>query len=112
MEKLGYTKGQKSYKQLLNDRKKSFNKATGVEYPNPAALEFEHANAMVNALRMRGYRSPTQLANVPDDVLIEVHKDVGMLNNLGFAKASINRRSALSKANLYGSMSEWIAISL
>lgn len=101
MEKLGYTKGQKSYKQLLNDRKKSFNKATGVEYPNPAALEFEHANAMVNALRMRGYRSPTQLANVPDDVLIEVHKDVGMLNNLGFAKASINRRSALSKANLY-----------
>ena len=101
MEKLGYTPGQKSFKQLLNDRKRSFNKATGVEYPNPAALEFEHANAMVNALRMRGYRSPTQLANVPDDVLIEVHKDVGMLNNLGFAKASINRKSALSKANLY-----------
>jgi len=101
MEKLGYTQGQKSFKQLLNDRKIEFNKATGVEYPNPAALEFEHANAMVNALRMRGYRNPTQLANVPDNVLIEVSKDVGMLNNLGFAKASINRKSPFSKANLY-----------
>ena len=29
MEKLGYTPGQKSFKQLLNDRKRSFNKATG-----------------------------------------------------------------------------------